>query len=695
MSLPLLHRRLVVSMGLVALGAFAGGAGFEPISAALAALALTLAFFWQPDSRLSVMLERLWLPLAVLLLLRALYHFVLLGDDVVIPVVDLLLLLLCAEALRSLDAPNDTRLYVLTLALFLAATAYRPGVFFALAFVAYVALATVAFVVGHLRWKAVEHSVREELVTRRFLAGMTGLSGVTLLVSGLVFLTFPRLSSGWAARGEILATYIAGFSDQVSLGEHGARIYPNPEIVLRIEFPDGNPESLSSLHWRGRSYDHFDGVRWSRSSLLPPSIGPARWYEAWGEGRVRQQIYGSPLDVDVLFALHPLLDVRSDNPRISPLFNNSGDHIYLGSGAPSYEVLSVADRPEAAGLREARSGFLPAPSFYTQLPDLPQRVSDLADSLTQGMDNTYDQATAINDFFHAEFDYTLELPRSAPEATLDYFLFERGEGHCEYFSTAMVVLLRTLGVHAREVNGFLGGQWNEFGQYLAVTQNEAHTWVEVWFPTYGWVEFDPTPGGAGAAASTPSWFWPGRFLFDGLQHRWNKWVLDYDLEAQSGLYQRLSQLLGRQPSESQVSQGQAPSRQGGLDWMGLLVATMALCAFILLRRAQRHPPEVGLYLRFRESCHRAGFRADPGVAPLMLLDELARVGHPAHTRARRLVDYYLRSRFGGQELDTLQRQEMRKDLSKVRRILRRTRAPIHAPIHKPTHAPTHTPTNRL
>ena len=679
MSLDLLHRRLVVGMGLVALAAFAGGAGFEPISTALAAFALILAFVWQPDSGISLRLERFWLPLAAVLMLRALYHVFLIGDDVVIPVVDLLLLLLCAEALRSLDAPNDARLYVLTFALILAATAYRPGVLFALTFVAYVVLANVALMVGHLRRKAQRHGIREELVGRRFLAGMAGLSGVALMMSALVFLSFPRFASGWASRGEVLATSIAGFADQVSIGEHGARIYPNPEIVLRVEFPDGTPEDLFSLHWRGRSYDRFDGVRWSRSNRLLPSIGPRRWYEAWSEARVRQQIYSAPLDVPVLFALHPLLEVRSDNPRIEPLFDNAGDHIYWGSGVPSYEALSVADPPAPAALREAGSGFSPARRYYTQLPPLPQRVSDLADSLTQGLDNNYDRAIAINDFFHTEFDYTLELPRSVQEATLDYFLFERGEGHCEYFSTAMVVLLRNLGVHAREVNGFLGGQWNDFGQYLAVTQNEAHSWVEVWFPGYGWVQFDPTPGGAGGSAAVTSWLWPGRFLFDGLQHRWNKWVLDYNLESQSGLYQRISELFGGQRDGSQTSPDQAPGTRVGMDWMTLIVVVMALSTLVLLMRSRRYAPEVGLYLQFRESCGRAGFRADAGVAPLLLLDELARVRHPAHTRARRLVDYYLRSRFGGQELGTLQRKEMKSDLSDVRRALRRTHAPADIP----------------
>ena len=679
MSLDLMHRRLVVGMGLVALATFAGGAGFEPISTALAALALTLAFVWQPDSGLSLRLERFWLPVAGVLVLRSLYHVFLVADDVVIPVVDLLLLLLCAEALRSLEAQNDARLYSLTFALLLASAAYRPGVLFALAFISYVVLTTLALVVGHLRRTAARHGVREKLVGRRFLTAMAGLSGAVLLMSGLVFIAFPRLSRGWAARGEVLATSIAGFADQVSIGEHGSRIYPNPAIVLRVEFPDGTPEDLFSLHWRGRSYDRFYGVRWSRSTGLPPSIGPAQWYRAWGAGRVRQEIYGAPLDVNVLFALHPMLEARSDNPRIQPVFDNAGDHLYMGSGAPSYEALSVADRPAPEALRGAGSGFSPARRYYTQLPRLPERVSNLADSLTQGLDNNYDRVTAINDFFHTEFDYTLELPRSAQEATLEFFLFERGEGHCEYFSTAMVVLLRNLGIHAREVNGFLGGQWNNFGQYLAVTQNEAHTWVEVWFPGYGWVQFDPTPGGTGTSAAITSWLWPGRFLFDGLQHRWNKWVLDYNMESQSGLYQRIAELLGGRTSESQISPSSTPATPFGMGWMLLVVMVMALSAAVLLRRSRGHSPEVELYLQLPESCRRAGFRAHTGVAPLVLLDELASVTHPAHSRARTVVDYYLRSRFGGQELDGLERKEMKSDLADVRRALRRTPAPTDAP----------------
>ncbi len=669
MRLELLHRRLVVGMGLLALLAFAGGAGFEPTSAILAGLALVLAFVWQPDHDLSLRLEQFWLPLAAILVVRSLYHVFLVGDDVVIPVVDLLLLLLSAEALRSVDAPNDARLYALTFALLLASTAYRPGVLFALAFVGYITLATVALMVGHLHRKAPTRGGRDIVLDRKFLVGMAGLSGVTLMMSGIVFVAFPRFSRGWASRGEVMATSIAGFADQVSIGSHGSRIFPNPEIVLRVEFPDGRPANMGGLHWRGRSYDRFDGVRWSRSPSLPPSLGMDRWYEAWNPDRIRQQIYAAPLDVRVLFALHPLLGVRSDNPRIQPLFDNAGDHVYWGSGNPSYEAVSVAGRPQAEDLRAARSGFAPARNHFTQLPRLSQRTRDLARSLTQGLDNNYDRAVAVEAFFHNEFGYTLDLPRSAREATLEYFLFDRMEGHCEYFSTAMVVLLRTMGIHAREVNGFLGGQWNDFGQYLAVTQNEAHSWVEVWFPGYGWVPFDPTPAGAGTSEALTSWLWPGRFLLDGLQHRWNKWILDFDQESQSGLIRRASEIFGRDELTDRGTDGSSSRDPAAMFWGALMVLALGLSIY-WINRAPTGGPETRLYLRLRESCRRAGLVPNDGVAPLTLVDELARRRHPAYRPAQSFVATYLRTRFGGQAVDHAAQEEMKTALAAVRRALR-------------------------
>ena len=151
MRLALLHRRLSILMAASSLAAFAGGAGVEPLSALFAGLGLGLALFWRPSVSLAASMEKVWLPLALLLVGRALFHVLVVEDDVVIPVVDLLFLLLLAEALRPLESQNDARLYSLSFALLLASTAYRPGLLFALAFMAYVAFATLALMVGHLR----------------------------------------------------------------------------------------------------------------------------------------------------------------------------------------------------------------------------------------------------------------------------------------------------------------------------------------------------------------------------------------------------------------------------------------------------------------------------------------------------------------------------------------------------------------
>jgi transglutaminase-like putative cysteine protease len=654
-------------MGFAGLSAFAGGAGVEPLSAVLAAAALALALVWQPEPDLARRLERVWLPVAALLVARALAHVLVIRDDVVIPVVDLLLLLLAAEALRSLDAPNDVRLYALSFALLLAATAYRPGILFLGAFVAYVALATVALTAGHMRRKGVRHGIRNMPFERGLARTTLALSGVILVMSALVFLTFPRVSRGWTGRGEAVATSIAGFSDRVSIGEHGSRIYGNPRIVLRVEFPEGIPDRMLSLHWRGRSYDHFDGVRWTRSRALPPSQAPAQWYrDRWIGSVLQQRIWAAPLDVRAIFAVHPVIGLDPE-PGIQPLFDNAGDLFYWGSAAPAYTAFSRTGSPAPDLLRSAQSGYSPQARYFLQLPALDPRVQQLADSLTAGLTNRYDKAVAIQRYL-ASFTYTLELPATAREATLEHFLFQRRAGHCEYFSTAMVVLLRAAGVESRNVNGFLGGEWSSFGSYLAVTQNQAHSWVEVWFPGFGWVTFDPTPAGAGFGSREASWMWPGRFLFDAIQHRWNKWVLDYNVEAQSGLLQRWKTMVAPNANSS--------PQEGTTSGMVRLLGLIALVAVLLggLRWARRGArpsptPETALYLRLRTLCAGAGLDVSPGITPLALVERVAATQRSAAHPAGRVVDLYLRARYGREALGESEKREMREALAAVGRAL--------------------------
>ncbi len=567
--------------------------------------------------------------------------------------------------------PNDARLYSLSFALLLASTAYRPGLLFLLAFLAYVGLATVALIFGHLRREGKRHGIQDIPVPRSFLLTATAMSIVTLTVAALVFLAFPRVSRGWAGRGETMATSIAGFADQVTLGNHGGRIYGNPQIVLRVEFPNGAPPDLQSLYWRGRSYDRFDGIRWSRSPRLPPAQAPPAWYEMWGTTLLFQRIYGAPLDTRVLFALHPLMEVEAD-PNIQPISDNAGDRSYWGFGLPSYNAFSLASRPSPSQLRTAQGAFVPARSYYTQLPSLSPEVTALADSLLAGLPTDYDRARALESWFQNEFTYTLQLPGTAREATLEHFLLHRRAGHCEYFSTAMVVLLRTQGIPAREVNGFLGGSWSGFGNYLAVTQNEAHAWVEMWFPGFGWVPFDPTPVGRTESSRLTSWFWPGRFFFDAVQHRWNRWVLDYSLQTQFNLFRRGQELLTRTesgPPDEPTGRGLGFPLQ--VMWWGLAAISLLLVGVLAPRFGRGTPSATRAYLRLRESSRRAGVPPASLHSPRALTDHLESIRHPAASAAKTVVRGYLRARFSGRMPLKEQEQELSSSLQEARALLRK------------------------
>ncbi|MEX0979514.1 MAG: DUF3488 and transglutaminase-like domain-containing protein [Gemmatimonadota bacterium] len=666
--LLLAHRRLAILMGVAAILAFIGGAGLETPAVLPAAALLAVAFFWQPSPELSQRMETFWLPLVLVLVIRALFHVFQMEGDVVVPVVDLLMLLLAAESLRSLDANNDVRLYTISFALLLASTIYRPSILFGFAFVAFLLLATLALMIGHLRVLSERHRAKPVHLTRGFVTAATGVSTVILVMSVLVFVAFPRVSQGWAGVENPTPMSMAGFSDQVALGSHGARIRPNPRIVLRVTFPDGPPEEPGRLYWRGRAFDHFDGMRWSRSDDLAPSAMPSDWYEHWG-GLVRQRILSAASDSGVLFGLHPVGLISIPSRRANVLPDVAGDFTDGGREVVSYEAWSATVPPPPDVLRRPRRGRVPSPLHHLQLPELPDRIRTLADSLAAGHDTQYDRARAVERWFHEEFTYTLQLPRTPREATVDHFLFERRAGHCEYFSTGMVVLLRAMGIPSREVNGFLGGEWNDFGEYLAVSQNQAHAWVEVWFPQIGWVIFDPTPPGTAGAAGTTAWSWPGRHFLDGLQYRWDRWVLEYGFEEQSDLLDRTSGIFDAlgDPSATGTSLG---GRIRARFWIAGLVLAGLLGAWLFRRAGRRHSPESRVFLRLRAFYERAGIAGAAALSPLDFLDRLRRDRAPGLSHAERVVDLYLRARFSPRGIGDAGRREMSSSLKAARRAVR-------------------------
>src|SRR5581483_6937368 len=131
--------------------------------------------------------------------------------------------------------------------------------------------------------------------------------------------------------------------------------------------------------------------------------------------------------------------------------------------------------------------------IYLRLPRQDRRITDLARQITALATNSYDRAVAIQDYLCHNFGYTLDPLAIDVSDPIGSFLFKSRRGYCEYFAAAMTVMLRSLNIPARLVNGFQTGTYNRVGKDFVVRARDAHSWVEVYFPQYGWIPFDPTP----------------------------------------------------------------------------------------------------------------------------------------------------------------------------------------------------------
>jgi len=153
--------------------------------------------------------------------------------------------------------------------------------------------------------------------------------------------------------------------------------------------------------------------------------------------------------------------------------------------------------PEARPLKARTAGTEYSESIqrlYLQLPEnLDPRIPQLARKITATADNSYDKSIVLESYLRRNFGYTLNLSGKPGADPLAQFLFVTKAGHCEYFASAMAVMLRTLGIPSREVNGFLPGQFNDLAGDYIVRGSDAHSWVEAYFPGSGWITFDPTP----------------------------------------------------------------------------------------------------------------------------------------------------------------------------------------------------------
>ncbi len=516
-----------------------------------------------------------------------------------LPVQELVHFLLALQAVKLLSSKSGRdwlQLYLLSFFSLIAASALSVELFFAVVFVCYLVSAPWTLMLFHLKQALVtagKDPEREaQLVSPTLLRLVAGIDAVLFSLTLVFFVTFPRFGAGFFGKSWASGVALTGFSDRLALGEV-AEIQKNNAVAMRVAVDQPDLLGGRELYWRGVALDLFDGRRWLKSSSdLAPLKRIGDTYvvserEEVAAPFIRQKIFLEPTGSAALFALDRPVAISG---RLYNLFRDPLGNLRTPYPFPfqiSYEAVS-----------SLRSSFRNEPSTrsFLQLPKIDPRIAELSQRLTEENTDALTKAQILEQYLRRNYRYSLQgLPASEGDP-LAVFLFDLRQGNCEYFASALAVMLRGLGIPTRVVNGYRGGEWNPYGQYYLIRHANAHSWVEAYIAGRGWVTLDPTPPNPSLARV--DFFGSVNHLVDFLRMRWYRYVINFSLGDQYQLFTTLRHpntwfdLRFRGLSLDDLRQW-TPSGSGPWVAAGLLFAGLALGWNVLKRMAWRGPRSHG------------------------------------------------------------------------------------------------------
>lgn len=522
---------------------------------------------------------------------------------------------------------------------------------------------------------------------------MTFSTVLTLLLAVPLFALLPRVRSPYiVGRGVGTGTQIeaAGFSDEVTLDSIG-QIRNSREVAMRLleEAPlDPNRE----MRFKAATYDVYQGGSWRRS-LMSTVLHRSARARFWLRRQTPQRwvkIYLQPLRSRSL----PLpVDTVVVEPGVTTLEVDEGGALSF-SVAPlevrEYRV-GMIDEPVLIGSRPREPGSATVREPALDLRGVTPRIRDLAREV-MGSGSERDRVRRLELHLMQNYEYTLDFRGRTAENPIESFLFDYRSGQCEYFASSMVLLLRSQGIPARLVTGFLGGEYNPFEGYFIVRESNAHAWVEAWMPGEGWQIFDPTPPAGRPTGGEEGVWLLTRQAWDYVLFRWDRYVLTYGVYDQLRIFGGLRQLWTdlwkifdrSDKASSPEAKTEAPAEPGPLQEDGAkkpgipdvplpvalgltLLAAAVFAAWLKLR-----PPLTATmaYRRLRRRLGR-GAPIPESVPPLRLGEEAAARYPAAAAPLARVIDFYLRESFGGEPLRDDEREALKTALEEAERGLRK------------------------
>lgn len=383
----------------------------------------------------------------------------------------------------------------------------------------------------------------------------------------LLFLFIPRFSSYhfFTNIQDIRAKpSTTGYSENVQLGSM-VGLKKDRTIVMRVQpmRNDGQPFQLPSIYVRGGSLDFYDGRQWIKSlqSKRLTDITQTNFIsfnKASHKKKVRipQRIHQESSVCPYIMGInHPYafqfakpyqlsIDYEADsirllNPDTSNISYIAYSFMAREQGVGDEEFKEKSDSHDISHSRFSR--------LYLQKPakGWDSRIVNLARRITKDTTTNYEKAFRIKEYLTRNYSYSLDFMEKGLEEPIVEFLFDRKTGHCEFFATAMVVLCRAVNIPARIVNGYYSKEWNDYGNYFIIRQQDSHSWAETWFSATSWISLDSTPP-AGLVRITSNPIVPAfvQKFYDSLKFRWQKYIIDYNLSDQIRLGSRFRKISG-------------------------------------------------------------------------------------------------------------------------------------------------------
>ncbi|MGA2183566.1 MAG: DUF3488 and transglutaminase-like domain-containing protein [Bryobacteraceae bacterium] len=536
-------------LGLLASGflALAGSGRLDPVTiavtaAALVVRALLIAGVLDFEVRGAT---TTWLALAYIVFYAIDFQF--LSRDFMTATVRLVLFLAAVKAVSASTNRDYVYLRIVAFLELLAACVISANLNFFVFLALFLIFAIATFAAGEIRKSAARTGVVVRVAEGGVPVRLGSLTaalalGILIMTCGLFFL-LPRTAR--AALQHLVSSryYISGFSNEVRLGGAG-EIEQRKTVVLHIGMEDGSrPPAL--LKWKGGTLAQFDGRRWFNPPGFAETFARNRQgcfvLEPSGQ-RIRDEklityaVHVSDEAGGALFFAGDPAYLWMDAPAVLRTAPGSYRPRYGLAGGFTYEASSFAQR---ADMQAAGDVPGPAPEIYLQLPKLDPRIAPLAAALSRTAPSNLEKARVLERYLREHYGYTLRQPSRPPADPLAAFLFERRAGHCEYFASALAVMLRTLDIPSRVATGFQSGVYNPISGRQIIRASDAHSWVEAWFPERGWMTLDPTPpaqaGVDDTLASRLSMWTDAAAVF------WQDWVLDYNLSQQLTLAARVEE----------------------------------------------------------------------------------------------------------------------------------------------------------